>query len=436
MQTRSSSRLANCGIRTFAVPLIRDFMEQVGPWARFEAIPALEKIRTPEAFETLVEWLQDRNEDTRRLAAESLRKIGGDAIPALLRSPSGTAQTILRELAPLETAQLIAALEDSDHKVRARAVEALGASHNANTVPAIAGLIGRNGDSEILVRTAAAIALSQLGNPAAVPALTGALATEENPGARFETASALWENGFASEEARAALFQMYETLGSHPLWKVRILQSLAKWGDAEIDAEILSEVCKACRDSNDEVRRGAFQLVRNLVDGEAPAKVDEVLAEGLRDSSDFIRTVAAGALFRRHQGGALRWLRVAFAEDPAARASLLDSIGTNYGEGGREFLLGILNSDFDQKVRARAAANVHRFSGEEARVALTDALEKADAATEPDLVFYLVRGLTHSTDPRVIARLRSIAEDPRAPNAVRHLAARHDSASAATSLPA
>ena len=365
---------------------------------------------------------------TARLAAESLRRIGGEAIPALLGSPSGTAENILRELARQETAQLTAALENADHEVRARAVRALGASKNADAAVAISRLIGPGGDSAILVRTAAAIALKQLKNPAAVPALCAALTMEANPGARFEAASALWENGFASEEARAALFQMYQTLGSHPFWKVRILESLA----SRPDPEILTEIFKACRDSNDQVRGGAFQSVRNLVDGEAPANVDEVLAEGLRDSSDFIRTVAAGALFRRHQGDALRWLREAFEEDPAARASLLDSVWTKYGERGREFLIGILHSGLDQKARARAAANLHRFGGEETHFALADALAKADAVTEPNLVFDLVRALRHSSDPWVVARLRSIAEDPKTPAAVRQLAAQEDRASAAT----
>ena len=49
-------------------------MEQVGFSGRFEAIPALETIRTAEAFETLVEWLRHRDEENRETGRRESEK--------------------------------------------------------------------------------------------------------------------------------------------------------------------------------------------------------------------------------------------------------------------------------------------------------------------------------------------------------------------------
>jgi hypothetical protein len=83
-----------------AVPIIVEFMKLVGPDARFEAIPALEKIRSEEALGALLQALDGADEETTRDAREALLRIGAEAVPVLLLSSSGAAERVLIELAP------------------------------------------------------------------------------------------------------------------------------------------------------------------------------------------------------------------------------------------------------------------------------------------------------------------------------------------------
>ena len=199
-----------------AVPLIVEFLERRGSGAHYEAIPALEQIRTDDALAALVAALE-KDEETKREAADALRRIGADSVPALLRASSGAAETVLYELARTAVAPLTRALNDSDAGVRARAVRTLGKSGDQKSALRIGELLDTD---EPRVRVEAARALNQLGDPLAIPALLRALnpGSAANNAVRFEAALALWERNWEPAAARGAL-ELFQSMGKHAWWK-------------------------------------------------------------------------------------------------------------------------------------------------------------------------------------------------------------------------
>ena len=202
-----------------AVPLIVEFLERRGSGAHYEAIPALEQIRTDDALAALVAALE-KDEETKREAADALRRIGADSVPALLRASSGAAETALYELARTAVAPLTRALNDSDAGVRARAVRTLGKSGDQKSALRIGELLDTD---EPRVRVEAARALNQLGDPLAIPALLRALnpGSAANNAVRFEAALALWERNWEPAAARAVLLELFQSMGKHAWWKSR-----------------------------------------------------------------------------------------------------------------------------------------------------------------------------------------------------------------------
>jgi hypothetical protein len=392
-----------------AVPLIVQFMEKVGSWARFEAIPGLERIRSDEALAALVQAIDGEDEDTTRDAREALLRIGADAIPALLRSSGSAAETIRGQLAPRAVDKLTTALEDPDAKIRARAVLALGMSVHADAAGAIIRLLQ---DDAAGVRTEAARALGRLGNPVATPALVVTL-HDENPAVRFEAASPLWEHDWAGSAAKASLMEIYESMGKYASWKIKVLTCLMTRPDDEIAAMIF----EACRDGNEEVRRGAFALLDRV-----PRNIDDLLKEGLRDSSPTIHIYAHRSIIERHAEGALHWVTEAFEEHPTGRRSLLGLIDRTHGEAGTKYLMQVLDSGLDEAVRAAAAKKLSDREDPGVSASLERAFRKADPTKEPVLVSELLLGVQHSEDPAVGARIKSIAEDETAAEKLRERA--------------
>ncbi|HVW85492.1 MAG TPA: hypothetical protein VHB50_12465, partial [Bryobacteraceae bacterium] len=185
--------------------------------------------------------------------------------------------------------------------------------------------------------------------------------TDENPGVRFESASALWTRGWALAPSRRALFELRDSLGHHAWWRIQVLNCLI----IRPDAEIVGLVLAACRDGHDEVRRSAFALLDRIEGG-----VDDLLREGLRDTVRSIRAIAADEIFRRYGAEGLAWLIRSFQEDPAARFSLLSLIDWRFGEAGRKFLIDVTKSDLDARIRERAERQLSR--GRDGSAALAD----------------------------------------------------------------
>ena len=399
-----------------AVPLIVEFLEQGASWAHYAAIPALEQIRSDDALAALTAALE-KHEETKREAADALRRIGVDSVPALLRSSSGAAETLLHDLAPTAVASLTRALNDSDVGVRARAVRTLGKSGHHKSARPISELLDTD---ELLVRVEAARALNNLGDPVAIPALlravnsgsaagsaAAAASPESEPGVnnavRLEAALALWERNWQPEAARGVLLELYQSMGKHAWWKSSILEALMR----RPDQQTFDLVLQACEDADERVRLTAFRLLDSV-----PGSIEHVLAQGLLDSVASVRITAAERLLERHGEGALRWIRHAFEESPSGQEDILELIDGRHGEAGREFLIDSLESGSREAVRATAAKKLFQFQHPDVAVALRKVLLNADPAREPYLVSELIWSLRGSIDPAVTGLVRRLAEDP------------------------
>jgi HEAT repeat protein len=398
-----------------AVPLIVEFLERHASGAHYEAIPALEQIRSDDALAALVAALE-KDEETKREAADALRRIGMDSVPALLRSSSGAAETLLYELARTAVAPLTHALNDSDVGVRARAVRALGKSGDQKSARRISELLDTD---QTRVRVEAPRALNQLGDLLAIPALlralnpgtaAGATSPEASPesdaaannAVRFEAALALWERNWEPAAARAVLLELYESMGIYDWRKADILEALM----LRPDQQIFDLVLAACEDGNDRVRRTALQLLEHV-----PGSIDHLLVKGLLDSVRSVQSIAAACLLERHGEGAMRWIRQAFEESPSGQEHILDLIDHRYGEGGRKFLVQVLESGSSEAVRATAAKSLSQFQHPDVATALRKVLLNTDPAREPWLTSEVIWSLQGSTDPAVSGRVRRLAED-------------------------
>ena len=124
-----------------------------------------------------------------------------------------------------------------------------------------------------------------------------------------------------------------------------------------------------------------------------------------------VRTTAAERLLERHGEGALRWIRQAFEESPSGQEHILDLIDHRYGEGGRKFLVQVLESGSSEAIRATAAKSLSQFQHPDVATALRKVLLNTDPAREPWLTSEVIWSLQDSTDPAVSGRVRRLAED-------------------------
>lgn len=402
-----------------AVSLIEQFLARGYKWAYTTAIPALEKIRSDKALDALAAALKNENTETRREAAATLRRFGADSVPALLRTDSAVAAEILHEVAPKAVdALMMAASKDPEESIRARAVLALGYTGRSEAVDVLSQCLLQ--DKEPWVRKNAAIALGKLRNPAAIPALQQALTygtaggpddssaareqqESENAHVRLEAASALWKNGWAVSDAKAAFFELYQSKGWSASWRGMVLECLMD----RLDHDALDLLLKACRDESEEVRQRAYALLHRVPED---VNIDDILARGLRDSAVAVRLDALNDLLKRYGKGALNWIKRALEENPSGNYDVVDLVVPDFGNDGREFLTSIIDSDEDEAVRATAVTALSRFKGPGDTV-LETALLKADARNEPDLVQDLIDALCNSRNPAVLARIKSLAED-------------------------
>ena len=314
---------------------------------------------------------------------------------------AGPRKQLLYELARTAVAPLTRALNDSDAGVRARAVRTLGKSGDQKSALRIGELLDTD---EPRVRVEAARALNQLGDPLAIPALLRALnpGSAANNAVRFEAALALWERNWEPAAARAVLLELFQSMGKHAWWKSSILEALMR----QPDQQTFDLVLQACEDADERVRLTAFRLLERV-----PGSIDHVLAKGLLDSVASVRTTAAERLLERHGEGALRWIRQAFEESPSGQEHILDLIDHRYGEGGREFLVQVLESGSSEAIRATAAKSLSQFQHPDVATALRKVLLNTDPAREPWLTSEVIWSLQDSTDPAVSGRVRRLAED-------------------------
>jgi HEAT repeat protein len=310
----------------------------------------------------LVERLREGAATARREAATALGQVEGPGVSASARG-------------------LVAALDDRDAEVRARAARSLGGLLGANPLTTLvddaARVLGAAlGDKDARVRASSAIALRGLGRdpPRSLDALYDGLRGDD-PTLRHASAAA-----FASRPITGGddLRRLLDGLDDEDEAVRRAARAALSRPHRDLTASMALPVLGATIRSGSPAAREitATALGRSL--GRVPAARDLLLAVLARDADPSVRVAAAAALG-------------AFSEDPAARAALRAA-----------------TDDPDLRVRATVSASLavgRRSARAEAiaglRTALAGDVSRADLA---DAV---------ASDPaRAAARLVTALRDP------------------------
>lgn len=248
---------------------------------RLRTFQALESLNAGEAIPALVEALEDKDATVRNRAALTLVSLG--------RNPQGLLPVLTLGLNLERTVPvLIAALDDKDEDVRYGAVQALG--HLGQSLPAaVQALIASLKSRYANVRSGAAEALGNIGKdaPTVTPALIDAL-KDEDPAVRRAAVEALGSFGRDASPAVPYLTAIVkETVGeSEPEYPLAYFatETLKKIGRAAVPALML-----ALHNNNAEVRHEAIQALGDL--GKDAREAIPVLMPLLRDEN--IGSIAA-----------------------------------------------------------------------------------------------------------------------------------------------
>ncbi len=200
---------------------------------RWKAAEALGKIGTP-AVETLIEALEDPDDDVRWKAAIALGEIGD----------------------PRAVAPLIRVLRDPDHFVQSRAAQALGMIG----APAVDSLTRELGNGERDARWGVVLALEKIGDPRAVCALVKASSDPDREVSAGAVAAidAMGEDGF-SELLRVLKYQ-------DPNVRRQAIRVIGELGREEAIAPLLQML----ENSDEETRPVIEEALRKLGAGEIP----------------------------------------------------------------------------------------------------------------------------------------------------------------------
>jgi HEAT repeat protein len=169
------------------------------------AATSLGWIRDGRAVEPILAQVAKGDGPYRAAAVLALSRIGGPAIPALVReihSPDvvmrrAAAEALIGTKAAAANGALVAALSDPDASVRAPAARALGWSGN---VSAVGALVGALKDKDWRVVDSAAIALGDIGTDAIGP-LAAVLASSQDEKLGYQISRAMFNMGLPAVPA-------------------------------------------------------------------------------------------------------------------------------------------------------------------------------------------------------------------------------------------
>jgi HEAT repeat protein len=333
---------------------------------------ALGRIGDAPAVEPLIatlRWCSD--EDPACAAAWALGKIGDERavkslITALVRWPHRTFDEAYRALAKIGDPTIepvIAALRDSNSKVREGAAEALARIGEARAVgPLLTAL--EDGDS--YVRKAAAEALAKIGDGRAVEPLITALKDED----RVVRGAAAWALGQMADER--AIEPLMTALGDREAC-VRALggpdppKALARIGRPAVEPLI-----GALRHNDSRVRQGAAEALGLIGDVWAV----KPLTKRLRDKDGDVRSAAAEALGHLGDARAVKPLIEALQRrDSAMRPEAAEALGKIRDVQAVKHLIAVLR---DEKPLVRWIPLRDRSFGEYDRA--SDARQRAGEA--------------------------------------------------------
>jgi HEAT repeat protein len=331
-----------------ALPALAELVKDKDRWVRLTLVDALNAMRPP-AVAPLIELLTDEDWEVQDHAQDALVEIGRPAIPALanfyqenrqtrriaattLRGMGGAATPVLAELfrskdfgfvgytAPSSAAVLTEFLKDKDWMVRKNAVEVLQNWGPAakEAVPALLGLLvsptAQDGQVQpAAVETAAGVIsgaaafdpqirqvvaadLGRIGPaaPETVPALTQLL-KHKSPPVRQAAASILAKFGPAAAAAVPALVELAK---SDTETRTTVAETLGAIGPAAENAvPTLAEWAKDA--NNGDLRKAAIEALGKIVGGKNgpwTKTAVSVLTELLKDKDEQVRLAAAAAL--------------------------------------------------------------------------------------------------------------------------------------------
>jgi len=260
-------------------------LEDIGPAAK-KAVPAL------------IAALKDSDWKVRKFAAKALGEIGPaakKAVPALIALHSDwidreAALSALRKMGLEAVPALIAALKDSDRKVRESAAKALGDIGPA-AKEAVPALIAALKDGDRFVQSLAAKVLGEIG-PAAKEAVLALIDAQKDSDrkVRESAAEALEDIGPAAKEAVPALIAALKDSDR----KIRkfAAEALGKIGPAAKEA--VPELIAALKDVDRKVREFAAKALGEI--GPAAKEAVPALIAALKDVDRFVQSLAANAL--------------------------------------------------------------------------------------------------------------------------------------------
>jgi HEAT repeat protein len=187
---------------------------------RLHAVKALmqQELEPELALRRFTAALGDDTPAVRQAALQALEKLGGDAVPILIKALVGPDLLLRREaahtlgrLGPLAASavpELIAALQVADRRLVQESAKALG-EIGPEAGPAIPALIELMGDTHFLACRLASWALVRIG-PSSVLALTGALEHAD----AYVRAEAVWALAHLGPAARPAVPALLKHLRS------------------------------------------------------------------------------------------------------------------------------------------------------------------------------------------------------------------------------
>lgn len=335
-------------------------LKSKNPETRLRAVRRVEELGDARAVGPLMATLKDKRKEVRKAAAEALGRIGDvRAAEPLMAALKDRTKEVRRavvealdqidpnwadsEAASSMFSEQLAALEDSDSRVRKAATVALGRIGNAR---AVTSLLAALKDEDAEVREAAAEALVAIDPKYRLEVLIETL--KSDTGKRFlgrddPFESAITELGSIGKSATKPLLAAMQDASGYPL--TSMIEALGEVGDPDAVESILPHL-----ESDDWFARcKAAEALGKIGDLRALDSLIRALGD---DHSSYVRSDAAEALGKLGDSRAIAPLIDALRDDEHyVRREAAEALGELGSERALEPLLDVALNDEDEYVR-------------------------------------------------------------------------------------